>query len=221
MPFVFCTAAYIGIENDVVMTDLREGERQLVRHLIDNGRKSIYFVTCDRSLILSYERVEGFKKAHLENGLTYSNEQIIETEPDYDHGYEVGKLLATGKADAVVTVNDFLAYGVSKAFKDAGVSIPEDIAVAGYDDLLFSNLVEPPLTTVKQPITEICAKTLEVLFDRIQNGPAYAQRYLLSPSLIVRESTAGYHEPHDKTWGREDEKIGDQCHYEKGTEVYR
>jgi LacI family transcriptional regulator len=193
IPFVFCTTAYSGIEADVVMTDLKEGEYEIVRHLIDNGRKSIYFVTCDRSLRLSRERVEGYKKAHQENGLTYSNEQIIETEPDYEHGYDVGKALATSQADAVVTVNDFLAFGVSKAFKDMGVRIPEDIAVAGYDDLLFSNLVEPPLTTVKQPITEICTKTLDILFERIRNGPGQTQLHTLSPKLIIRDSTVGHH----------------------------
>ena len=72
-----------------------------------------------------------------------------------------------------------------------GVRIPEDIAVAGYDDLLFSNLVEPALTTVKQPITEICVKTLELLFDRIENGPGVVQNYSLVPKLIIRESTIG------------------------------
>jgi LacI family transcriptional regulator len=189
IPFVFCTTAYNGIETDVVMTDLMEGEYQIVSHLIGKGRRSIFFVTCDRNLLLSKQRLEGYKKAHLENDLTYSNEQIIETEPDYEHGYEVGKALAGSKADAVVTVNDFLAFGVSKAFKDAGVRIPKDIAVAGYDDLLFSNLVEPPLTTVKQPITEICSKTLEVLFDRIENGSGIARVHSLNPKLIIRDST--------------------------------
>ena len=192
IPFVFCTTAYSGIETDVVMTDLKEGEYQVVRHLIENGRRSIYFVTCDRNLLLSRERLEGYKQAHLENGLTYSNEQIIETEPDYDHGYEVGKTLVGGKADAVVAVNDFVAFGVIKAFKDARVRIPEDIAVAGYDDLLFSNLVDPALTTVKQPITEICVKTLELLFDRIENGPGNARNFSLAPQLIIRDSTVGY-----------------------------
>lgn len=191
IPFALCTTAYNGIETDVVMTDLKEGEYQVVRHLIGKGRKSICFVTCDRSLLLSRERLEGFRKAHLESGLTYNNEQIIETEPDYEHGYDIGKTLAGGKADAVVAVNDFVAFGLSKAFKDAGVRIPEEIAVAGYDDLLFSNLVDPALTTVKQPITEICVKTLELLFDRIENGPGNAQTFSLPPQLIIRDSTVG------------------------------
>jgi len=189
IPFVFCTTAYNGIEADLVMTDLMEGEYQIVRHLIESGRRSISFVTCDRSLLLSRERLEGYKKAHMECGLSYSNEQIIVTEPDYEHGYEVGKTLVQGNSDAVVTVNDFLAFGVSKAFKDAGVRIPEDIAVAGYDDLLFSNLVEPALTTVKQPVTEICMKTLEVLFNRIENGNGTASLHALNPNLIIRDST--------------------------------
>ncbi len=189
IPFVFCTTTYNGIEADVVMSDLMDGEYQLVRHLIESGRRRICFVTCDRSLLLSRQRLEGYRKAHEEASLSYNNEQIIETEPDYEHGYDVGRALAAGSVDAVVTVNDFLAFGVAKAFKDAGVRIPEDIAVAGYDDLLFSNLVDPALTTVKQPITEICIKTLEVLFRRIENGAEPAALHTLGPRLIVRDST--------------------------------
>ena len=67
------------------------------------------------------------------------------------------------KPDAVVTINDFLAWGVIRRLKTAARQIPEDVWIAGYDDMLYSSLVEPPLSTVKQPIREICSKTLQVL----------------------------------------------------------
>jgi len=70
-----------------------------------------------------------------------------------------------------------------------GVRVPEDINVAGYDDLLFSSLIETSLTTVRQPIQDICKRTLEVLIDKIDNKSKSNEFYLLEPKLEVREST--------------------------------
>ncbi|MBT3320165.1 MAG: LacI family DNA-binding transcriptional regulator [Clostridia bacterium] len=189
IPFVFCTTAYYGLKADVVMTDLMEGEYQMVKYLIEKGKRNIYFVTCDQSLMLSSLRLDGFKKAHADAGLSFSNDQIIETVPDYDHGYKTGIELSKLKPDAVVAINDFLAWGITKAFKDCEISIPQDVSVAGYDDLLYSSLFEPALTTVKQPITQICKKTLEVLVKNIEDDTQEAKTYYISPKMMVRDST--------------------------------
>lgn len=189
IPFVFCTTAYHGIKTDVVMTDLMQGEYEMVSHLIKSGKRNIYFVTCNKSLMLSNQRLAGFMKAHLELGVSVRDEQVIETEPDFEHGYKVGLDLAKKSPDAVVTINDFLAWGVTKAFKDSGVAIPGEVSIAGYDDVLYSSLVEPSLTTVKQPIHDICKKTLDVLIDRIQNEEKEPETHYLPAKIIIRDST--------------------------------
>ncbi len=189
IPFVFCTTAYYGVKADVIMTDLKQGEYEMVKYLLQNGKRNICFITCDRSLMLSHERFEGFKKAHQEFGLTISSEHIIETEPDFEHGYNAGLRLVDKKPDAVVTINDFLAWGVIKAFKDSGKTIPEDVWIAGYDDMLYSSLVEPPLSTVKQPIREICSKTLQVLRQNIEEQPEQHSNYYLPAEVVIRDST--------------------------------
>ena len=189
IPFVFCTTAYDGISADVIMTDLMQGEYEMVKHLIERGKRNIYFITCDQSLMLSRERLAGFKKAHREFELSIRDEQIIETEPDFEHGYKAGLELLKKYPDAVVTVNDFLAWGVTKAFKDSGISIPSQISVAGYDDVLYSSLVEPKLTTVKQSIKDICENTLRILKDNMESEHSEPQIHYVPAKIIVRDST--------------------------------
>jgi len=171
------------------MTDLMQGEYEMVRYLLEHGKRNIYFVTCNQSLMLSGQRLEGFKKAHQEFGLIIRDEQIIETEPDYENGYKAGLQIAAKSPDAVVTINDFLAWGVTKALKDSGKIIPDDVWVAGYDDVLYSSLVEPELTTVKQPIREICIKTLQVLLENIEEENKQPETYYLPAKIVTRNST--------------------------------
>lgn len=192
IPFVFCTSAYVGFEEPCVMTDLMQGEYELVKHLIDRGKRKIFFITGDSSLLLSKMRIQGYIKAFEDSGYEYSKDWIIETTPYYESGYEQAKTIWSKRPDAVVTVNDFMAMGLIKGFKDMGVNVPEDINVAGYDDLLFSSLIETTLTTVRQPVHDISRKTLELLIDEIENSDTKKKHkgfYFLEPTLKVREST--------------------------------
>lgn len=189
IPFVFCTTAYHGFNDPCIMTDLAEGEYQLVRHLLRQGKRKIFFITGYAELLLSRLRLDGYKRAFAEAELPYQNSWIIETVPDFEHGYNAALNLIPQKPDAVVTVNDFLAMGVLKAFKDQSISVPQDISVAGYDDLLFSSIIETPLTTVRQPIRDIAQKTLEILIARIKKATIENELNYLSPQLKIREST--------------------------------
>jgi len=190
IPFVFCTSAYNGFNEPCIMTDLREGEYQMVKHLLDQGRNKIHIITGNRELQLARLRLEGYFKAYEQAGLTYRSEWIIETVPDFDHGYSAALKCLEDKPDAIVTINDYLAMGVLKALKDNHIHVPKDIAVAGYDDLLFVSLLETPLSTVRQPVKEICKKTLEVLMNRINGDENQKDIYYLEPVMKVRESTS-------------------------------
>jgi DNA-binding LacI/PurR family transcriptional regulator len=190
IPFVFCTAAYNGFSEPCIMTDLKQGEYLLVKHLLTQGMKKIHFITGSHELQLSRLRLEGYYQAYKEAGLTYQSDWVIETIPDFSHGYKAALRCLKDRPDAIVTVNDYLAMGVIKALHDKHVKIPKEISVAGYDDLLFASIIETPLTTVRQPIDEICKKTLEVLF-RLMDGDSNDERLsYLQPELKIRESTS-------------------------------
>lgn len=188
IPFVFCTSEYNGFREPCVMTDLCEGEYQIIKHLISRGLTKIYLITANKELLISRLRLEGYIKAYQEAGLQYRTEWIIETIPDFAHGYDAAINCLGDKPDAIATINDYLAMGVLKALKDQNISVPQDISVVGYDDLLFSSIIETPLSTVRQPIGDICKKTFEILIDSINGIDKFNKMNYLEPIIKIRDS---------------------------------
>ena len=93
------------------------------------------------------------------------------------------------KVDAILAANDFMALGVMDCLKRSGVKIPEDISVVGYDDVWLGRIYEPSLTTVRQPILEMCELAVNTLFRFIQEGKSTPFERVFKPELIVRESS--------------------------------
>jgi LacI family transcriptional regulator len=189
IPFVFCTTAYPGISETCVMTDLMIGEYMLVRHLLDRGLRRIHIIAGSRKVLISKLRLEGYRRAFAEADVDYDERWIVETTPDFEHGYEAARNIINDRPDAIVTINDFLAMGVLRALKERGVRVPEDVSVAGYDDLLFSSITETPLTTVRQPIDDICRRSLDLLRAKIAGRNGKPELVFLEPMLTIREST--------------------------------
>jgi LacI family transcriptional regulator len=192
IPFVFCTAFYPGVDCECVMTDLEEGSYQLTNYLIEIGHRDIVFlVTSDRKVVASKQRIEGYKKALLENRVDFSEENIISCgHPDFNCGYELTKkLISEKKPDAIIAINDILALGVKRAVKEKGYAVPDEISIAGYDDVIFSSISEIPLTTVKQDIQEISRVTVDILFKKIKNIQPKEKLIKIRPELVVRKST--------------------------------
>lgn len=189
IPFVFLSTKYHGISSDCVMTDLYEGSYLLTKHLLMNGHKKIFLITAGRKLLLSSARIEGYANAFREMGLDYKDEWIYETVPDFKHGCDTANEIVEKRPDAIVTVNDILALGVLKFLKDKRIKVPEEISVAGYDDLLFASIAETPLTTVRQPIEEICEKAVELVINRIEGCSKKDETFFFKPELKIRDST--------------------------------
>lgn len=190
IPFVFITSAYKGIEADCVMTDLGQGTYELTDHLIKTGHKKIFIISGPKELLLSSKRTEGYKNALRQNGLEYRDEWIFESYPDFSGGYNTANdIIKQELPDAIITINDMLALGVLKSLKEHKIKVPEKISVAGYDDLIFSSIVDTPLTTVSQPIFEMCREALELLFKRIDGNTDPLVKKFLEPKLLVRLST--------------------------------
>lgn len=190
IPFVFITTSYKGIKSDCVMTDLAKGSYELTKFLIRNGNRKIYFMTGYKELLLSSLRMEGYKRAYHESNLDFKESWIIESYPDYISGYNTTtEIIKDTMPDAIITVNDIMAMGVLKCLMDNKIKVPKKVSVAGYDDLLFSSILETPLTTVRQPIAEMCKNSIEILMDRI-GGQTYSEKLiLLEPELMIRAST--------------------------------
>lgn len=190
IPICFITTYYNEVDAPCVMTDLSAGAYTLTKYLLDCGHRKICYLVGDRAVPVSNLRVEGYLSAYRESSFPFENDWIIVDEMTFEGGYRATeKLLSQMKPDAILTGNDFMAMGVLKQLKERGLKVPSDISVAGYDDLLYSSLLETPLTTVRQPVEQICSRAVSIMLDQLTGERETSEKILLKPELIVREST--------------------------------
>jgi DNA-binding LacI/PurR family transcriptional regulator len=135
-------------------------------------------------------RLEGFLAAMQDHGIPHRPEWIIEKEPTMIDGREAMTRLmsAPERPTAVLAASDTLAVGALAAARDLGLRVPEDVSVAGFDDIDIAAYCNPPLTTVRVPAYEIGRLAVKVVIDMARTGNLEAQRYCLDTSLIVRQS---------------------------------
>ena len=170
------------------------GAMAMVRHLVEAGHQRIAFIGGPEDNFDARERLRGYRSALAE---LLPQADTLEFTGDFDEssGYEAGrKILADGKgADAVFAANDMMALGCLYAFNEAGISVPADIALAGFDDIPLARFVHPTLTTMRVSIAELGGLALSRLLLAIDSdGADTTVPETLVPELIVRAST---HQP--------------------------
>jgi LacI family transcriptional regulator len=192
IPFVFAVSYYPKHNNDYVMTDYKTGSYRLTKYLIDLGhRKILHLIGSNSESPINRNRLDGYFQAFNEASIHVDENFIVMCrQPDYTSAYEqIKKELAKDKPDAVIAINDIMAIGARKAILEQGYTIPRDISVAGYDDVMFASLMETPLSTVRQDIDEIARRAIELLLAKIKSPSGNANRLLVDAELVIRETT--------------------------------
>lgn len=194
---------FVVVENDVedaninnVLVDNACGSKLVVDHLVEKGCRNIMHVTGAKKIKASLRRWQGYQEAMEQHGLR-EYISVIECENfGPDEGYRaVQRLLQTsGKEklpEAIYFGADDTAFGGMLALEEAGIRIPEDIRIAGFDDdsPWKGNINLKKLTTIRQPLYEAGVKAVELLLAQIQNPEQPRQKMVLKPELIVRETT--------------------------------
>lgn len=164
------------------------------KHLIDLGHTKIGCITGNLKTLDSIERFEGYKKALKDSDISLNNELIAEGNYDIESGYEcVDKLLssnAVGKdITSIFACNDLMAYGAYKLFKQKGIRIPDDISIIGFDDIVLGQMLEPNLSTIRQPMYDMGSIASNMLIKMIEGKKLKENVVILQPELIVRSST--------------------------------
>ncbi|MCD4824929.1 MAG: GntR family transcriptional regulator [Phycisphaerae bacterium] len=197
-PFVLIDRFFRDVETDYVVTNNLQGAYQAVSHLIELGHQRIGFIG-GVDTTAACDRLDGYKKTLSKYGLVIFEDIIVAPdkkalsskglEPDSGGYDETKKILAADPPPtAIFAANDTFALNAMRAIRDAGLKVPDDIAVVGFDNLKFSSLLEVPLTTVAQPFYEIGRKAMEILIDKIEGKVSETQQIVLEPRLIVRDS---------------------------------
>lgn len=174
-----------------VTVDNVHAAQTAVRHLIALGRRRIAHITGHLTISDGRDRLLGYKRALEKAGLPVDSNLIYEGLFDGDQGYYGMKHLLRHKPDALFAAGDTIAQGAMLAIREAGLRIPDDIAVVGFDDLDVANKTQPKLTTIRQPVQEKGARAARLLIDLIEGVVDTPQHILLPTELVIRE-TCGY-----------------------------
>ena len=202
VPFVLSTTGSINESysrntySSVSVDDINESWK-MTDYLINLGHKRIVIIgTKSSDVSVGYLRYEGYIKALKEHGIEADSSLVLPMDPtieDYsmENGYAVMKrfLDGGGTCTAVFAISDTMAIGAARAIHDAGLSIPHDISLAGFDGVKAGMFYNPSITTIRQPIEEMSKATIDILFQII-DGDSGHKHELLPGELIIRESTA-------------------------------
>jgi LacI family transcriptional regulator len=183
-----CTFSYVD-------EDGHAGLRLLTQHLIDLGHRRIGFISPPAELMFTQFRLAGYRGTLHANGLPFVPSLVIEGDLTQSSGIQAAQTLLAfhPRPTAIIACNDLMALGVVSAAQKMGLSIPRDLSVGGFDDIPLAEHAIPSLTTVRQPIYEIGRRlshlVVQLIQDHLGPGPDRPSQVLLTPELIVRDST--------------------------------
>ncbi|MCD6115527.1 LacI family DNA-binding transcriptional regulator [bacterium] len=192
IPIVFFDRVLDDVNASKIIVDDYGGALSAVEFLIKKGYKKIAHLGGPDQLSLSKNRKRGYLDAHKLNGITPDPALIIKGGMNEEDGIKGTKelLSRSDRPDAIFAVNDPVAIGIYMAVKEAGMKIPDDIAVVGFSDNAIASLIAPPLTTVAQPAYEMGVIAAKVLLEEINDfeKSAHPIERVLRTKLIIRES---------------------------------
>ncbi len=186
MPTIFTASRYGDLSYPTVMTDYRASMADLTRLALKKGRSRLLFVTGPKGEFSLDERLEGYLS------VTDSPESVLHCEAvSYKCGADAASMLVeTGKIrelDCILCVNDTMAAGVENILMRGGIRVPDEVALAGYDDILFAETSAVPLTTVRQDIPALAEATVSALLKMIE-GKETPALTTIPAELTLRDS---------------------------------
>ena len=173
----------------VISVDQRDGARRATEHLLALGHRTVWHIAGPEDWLEARDRELGWRETLERHGV--GAPRVIRGDWSSRSGYEAGRSLAKEKdLDAVFAGNDQMALGLLRAFAEAGVSVPRDVRVAGFDDVPEAAYYIPPLTTVRPDFDAVAAASIDLRLAQITTGHRLGDRRVLTPTLITRESVA-------------------------------
>ncbi len=176
-------ASYVDIDN-IAAADVATS------HLLALGRTRIGHITGRLGSVSADDRVIGYQQAMQRAGLPTEG-LLVEGDYTPEGGHKATQELIAAGADAIFASSDYTARGALRALMEAGLSVPDDVALMGFDDLEFAAELDPPLTTIRQNIYQIGHEAARSLVDLIEDPDMSPRRILQPTELVVRQSTAG------------------------------
>jgi LacI family transcriptional regulator len=193
IPLVFFDRVLEGMNTVKIVTNDFESSYSATNHLIEKGCRKIIYLSISKHLNINSKRMEGYKKALLDHNLKYSDQNVIECSNDNGRNYILLKKFLSRKnhPDGIIASVEKLTTPVYLACKDLQLSIPKNVKVISFSNLETALILNPPLTTVRQPAFEMGKTAATILFKAIEkkNFQLTDENIVISSQLIEKEST--------------------------------
>jgi len=191
LPFVLVGRWLPGFEDHAVLTDEYEKSKEITSRFIANGHRDILHLSGPSAVSSSMDRVRGYRDALAEAGLPIRESLIVETSGHTEDGHrEINALIRKELPfSAVFAFNDLVAIGALRALKEAGLRVPKDVEVMGYDDLDFSRYLHHSLSSVRIPKQLLGRATFAELLAHIRNSGFPYQKKVIESRIMERETT--------------------------------
>lgn len=176
---------------DIVIIDDFLGGYAATNHLLSLGHRKIACIMGDGSTTGEKDRMKGFRQAMQEADVPIDDSLFVPTVFSLKSGKEeAGKLFDRSMPTAIFAFNDVLACAAIQVARERGIKVPEDLSIIGFDNTVLAEMVDPPLTTMSQPIPEMGRRVVELLVDEMKGKKTAKQKIMLPPELVIRHSTA-------------------------------
>ncbi|PYC19802.1 LacI family transcriptional regulator [Pseudomonas jessenii] len=190
-PMVIVDRGLDGVDADLVRIDHEYGAYLATRHLLELGHRDIATIGGPASTSVAQMRLAGYCRALKEAGVEVRQERMLESDFTSTGGYNAAAtLLESNPPSAIFAGNDMIGIGVLRAAAERNVRVPSELSVIGFDDIQMSRYVYPALTTVGQSILQLGEMAAEVLLRRIATPTLGTDQRIVTPSIVLRESTA-------------------------------
>ena len=181
-----------GLDVATVSIDNISSSRKVTEHLIEMGHRRIAHIAGPMEVILSRDRIKGYRQALMTEEIPIDPAYIQEGDFSIQSGYEqMMKLLSLElPPTAVFAFNDELAIGAIKAVRDSGKHVPNDVAIAGFDNITISSYLSPEITTIDQPKYDIGKQAMSLLLKLMNGEQLDRKKIVLDDELLIRESSS-------------------------------
>ncbi len=191
-PFVLIDRCYPEFETNFVGEDNKGGVSQATKQLVKTGRKRIGFVTLKTGLEALHQRLAGYQLSMKQNGLPVEDNYIQELDYEYSESdmLELIKsmVMVPVSIDGIIFATHFLAASGLRALKKLNVRVPEDVAIVSFGQMNAFDLIEPPVTSIVQPVDELGDRAVEILLENLSGENTGCRRIILNNSLEIRKS---------------------------------
>lgn len=181
-----------GYEGPAVMLDNLKAGYLAGEHLLNLGHRQMGHIGGPMEIRLARERFAGFQQALEARGVDAGSCAVAEDSFTCQSGYVAMQRLLTyqPRPTAVFAANDLMAIGAMRAVAEAGLCVPRDISIVGVDDIEVAAFQTPPLTTIRQPFTQLATAGVQLLLDILAGKALLQPQIVIEPTLVVRQSTA-------------------------------